>query len=154
MSSPAKKAESDRGENDDLPIPYDVGYGKPPAEHRFQKGKSGNPTGRPRKSKNKVPKGQGLDFAAQPANQMLLEEAYRTITVPRTLSSERSICNRLQTEVRDMACSSFVARCSGAVTIEEETVSSYRPRSESSRSAIGQSALCELGLGRKWSSSY
>ena len=31
---------------------YDVGYGKPPAETRFQKGQSGNPHGRPRGSKN------------------------------------------------------------------------------------------------------
>ena len=28
-----------------------------------------------------MPKGQGLDFGTQPANQMLLEEAYRTISV-------------------------------------------------------------------------
>jgi hypothetical protein len=30
---------------------YEVGYGKPPRKHRFPKGKSGNPAGRPRKAK-------------------------------------------------------------------------------------------------------
>lgn len=60
---------------------YDVGYGKPPAEHRFRKGQSGNPKGRQKGSKNRPPLGQGMDFGSQPANRMLLEEAYRTISV-------------------------------------------------------------------------
>jgi hypothetical protein len=31
---------------------YEVGYAKPPRENRFRKGRSGNPRGRPRGSKN------------------------------------------------------------------------------------------------------
>lgn len=34
------------------PGDYEVGYSKPPAEHSFQGGRSGNPRGRPRGSKN------------------------------------------------------------------------------------------------------
>ena len=31
---------------------YDVGYCNPPQHSRFQKGKSGNPSGRPKHSRN------------------------------------------------------------------------------------------------------
>lgn len=33
---------------------YEVGYGKPPKQHRFQSGQSGNPKGRPKK-RNDMP---------------------------------------------------------------------------------------------------
>lgn len=31
---------------------YEVGYGKPPKKHQFKKGQSGNPQGRPKKSRS------------------------------------------------------------------------------------------------------
>src|SRR5438128_1831902 len=51
---------SDHPNDRSRPLPYDIGYGKPPANRQFVKGKSGNPRGRPKKagSKKPVPKPQ------------------------------------------------------------------------------------------------
>jgi Family of unknown function (DUF5681) len=60
---------------------FEVGYKRPPKEHRFQKGKSGNPSGSRKGTRSKTPARPGLGFGEQPANAMLLEEAYRTVSV-------------------------------------------------------------------------
>lgn len=55
---------------------YEVGYGKPPKGTRFKPGRSGNPEGRPRGSKNK----QSL-VGLERLKTIVLEEAYREIPV-------------------------------------------------------------------------
>jgi len=65
---------------------YDVGYKKPPREHRFRKGASGNPKGRPRKIK----------ADAQTLGEIILEETQRPITLiengqPVELTVERAL---------------------------------------------------------------
>lgn len=53
---------------------YDVGFKKPPRHSQFAKGKSGNPNGRPRGSKNK----QGENYY-KTIDDLILNEAYREV---------------------------------------------------------------------------
>jgi len=55
---------------------YEVGFARPPVATRFQKGRSGNPAGRPKGAKSKT-----TNLGAERMKSIILAEAYRTITV-------------------------------------------------------------------------
>ncbi len=58
------------------PTEYEVGYAKPPVASRFKPGQSGNPKGRPKGAKNRRPA-----LSEERMKDIILDEAYRTITV-------------------------------------------------------------------------
>ena len=55
---------------------YEVGYAKPPQSSRFKPGRSGNPRGRPKGARNKLPA-----LNEERLKTIILEEAYREIKV-------------------------------------------------------------------------
>ena len=55
---------------------YEVGYGKPPAQTQFKPGRSGNPAGRPKGARNKMPA-----LNEERLKSIVLEEAYRAIRI-------------------------------------------------------------------------
>ncbi len=64
----------------DMSGKFEVGYAKPPVEHRFKKGQSGNAKGRPRGAKAK-PKVINTGFGMQGAEEYLRLEAYRPVRI-------------------------------------------------------------------------
>lgn len=71
-------ADDEAGNPSTALVPAGVGYGQPPVEHRFRKGQSGNPNGRPRKPKQAKSR---FDPVHQPTDNLVLEEAYRLVSV-------------------------------------------------------------------------
>jgi hypothetical protein len=79
-----------------------VGYGKPPVDHRFRKGQSGNPAGRPRAT---GAPGDRLRGSTEPGREMILAEAYRRVMVEEDgaeieLSTHEAVLRAMATAAR------------------------------------------------------
>ncbi len=77
---------------------YSVGFGKPPEQHRFKKGQSGNPKGRSKKAKVKEPPPK--KFGEGYLKAFLQQEAFRDLQLhengkPVTLSAVQAILRSL-----------------------------------------------------------
>src|SRR4051794_31434876 len=70
-----KKAQKKHAEH-----PYEIGYGKPPPQGQFQKGKSGNPSGRPKKEKEKTGKAVAKPRSDAASRDLFLQLAERMVS--------------------------------------------------------------------------
>ncbi|MDH7972179.1 DUF5681 domain-containing protein [Sphingomonas sp. AR_OL41] len=81
-----------------------TGNCRPPIAYRFKPGQSGNPAGRPRRGATGAP-GDRLPGAHEPTKAMILEEAYRMVTM------------RIGEEEQELAMNRAVFRALGAAAI-------------------------------------
>src|SRR6266404_713850 len=68
---------------------YHVGYGKPPREHQFRKGQSGNPKGRPKRE----PHADVLLILEVLNEPIVITENNKRIEIPLRMQIERALVN-------------------------------------------------------------
>ena len=126
---------------------YQVGYGKPPKSGRFKKGQSGNPAGRPRKSKNKEP------TLVDMLQSIVLEEGYREVTIqgkdgPTSIPVVQAA---LRSQGLKAAQGNVQAQKQFIAAVERVAAEEYRKRSEAFFNAVKykEDKLAEIEEYRK-----
>lgn len=122
--------------DEERPKGFLVGYGKPPAEHQFRKGQSGNPAGRPRRKR--VPRDESFDIGMAPTRRLILDEAYRPITIR---EGERTVTlPTIQAVVRSMSMQALkgnrVAQKNLADLVQKIEGQDFTSRQELFKSAV------------------
>ena len=116
-----------------------VGYKKPPAAHRFQKGSSGNPRGRPKKNISKPEAKRSV----QDVENLMLEEAYRLVSVREGDSVIQM--PTIQAVMRGLAVAAMKGNYRAQVTFKEHT------QAIESKRLTQKQQLFEAAAEYKWS---
>lgn len=100
---------------------YEVGYGRPPKHTQFRKGRSGNPKGRPKRSKS--------------LGQELLDELNRKITI--TENGEARRVTKLQALVKSLIANA-IKNDGRSIKVLMEALSLLEPRSGEDENALSE----------------
>ena len=130
----------ENGDRRDGPEPRAaVGYKKPPVEHRFKKGCSGNKRGRP---KTKISK-PGVEHSVRDVEDLMLQEAYRLVSIRD--GDDVIQVPMIQAVMRGLAVAAIKGSHRAQVTFKEHTQAIERKR------LTQKQQLFEAAAEYKWS---